>query len=323
MTSLKRTPVHPSHVALGAKMVDFAGWDMPLIYPTGTVAEHLATRRRAGLFDVSHMGRFTVGGPGRSRFLQRVLSNNAAALDVGQAQYTFIPTETGGAVDDAYLYRFVDDEYLLVVNAANREKDWEHLQERLATCPPSPPPGAPAEPAVPAVFPVTLEDRTTALAMLSLQGPLSRDIVSGLLDRGTLPEPRRNELSIVTIAGYPSPPRPHGLHRRAAVLRALRARRSAPRALGSSRRKRSRSLWPRRAGHLAPGSRPAPLRPRAGERPGRPGDPPDILASGRLRRQLLPGQGRLRRPRRRSCASRPPTAASSPATTPSSPTCPA
>ncbi len=200
MTSLKRTPVYPSHVALGAKMVDFAGWEMPLMYPTGVVAEHLATRRRAGLFDVSHMGRFTVRGPDALEFLQRVLSNNAAALEVGQAQYTFIPTETGGAIDDAYLYRFFPDEYLLVVNAANRKRDWAHLQERLATWPPgpppSPPPGAPAEPAV---FPVTLEDHTSALAMLSLQGPLSREIVSGLLTEGTLPEPRRNELSVVRI----------------------------------------------------------------------------------------------------------------------------
>ncbi|MBN1631487.1 MAG: glycine cleavage system protein T, partial [Thermoleophilia bacterium] len=105
-------------------MVDFAGWDMPLTYPTGTVEEHLATRGHAGLFDVSHMGRFIISGAGALAFLQRVLSNNAAALDLYQAQYTFITTETGGAVDDAYLYRFYEDEFLLVVNAANRQKDW-------------------------------------------------------------------------------------------------------------------------------------------------------------------------------------------------------
>ena len=218
MTALKKTPIHPGHVALGAKMVDFAGWEMPLMYPTGVVAEHLATRRHAGVFDVSHMGRLVFGGPEALPFLQTVLSNNAAALEVGQAQYTFIPTETGGAIDDAYLYRFVADEYLLVVNAANRRKDLGHLQSRLAAWPtatsatpalPAAAPaadGAPAEPPVggaqpphPAPFPVTLEDRTAEMAMLSLQGPLSREIIAGLLTEGSLPEPRRNELSLVQV----------------------------------------------------------------------------------------------------------------------------
>ncbi len=204
MTGL-RTPLYPGHIALGAKMVDFAGWDMPLMYPTGVVAEHLATRRRAGVFDVSHMGRFIVRGPLALEFLQLVLSNNAAALEVGQAQYTFIPTETGGAIDDAYLYRFFADEYLLVVNAANRKKDWAHLQERLTAWSPGPWPGAPVgspaagAPPEPAAFPVTLEDRTSQLAMLSLQGPLSREIVSQALADGALPEPRRNQLSVVQI----------------------------------------------------------------------------------------------------------------------------
>ncbi len=91
MTALRQTPFYDKHVALGAKMVDFAGWHMPLMYPTGVVAEHLATRRAAGLFDVSHMGRFAIGGADALPFLQYVLSNNAAALEVGQAQYTFIP----------------------------------------------------------------------------------------------------------------------------------------------------------------------------------------------------------------------------------------
>ena len=90
--------------------------------------EHLATRKQAGLFDVSHMGRFIISGEQALPFLQHVLTNNAASLDVGLGQYTMIPNETGGIIDDAYLYRFVEDEYLLVVNAGNREKDWEHLE---------------------------------------------------------------------------------------------------------------------------------------------------------------------------------------------------
>ena len=125
---LLRTPFHAQHVAAGARMVDFGGWDMPVQYPTGIITEHLATRGGAGLFDVSHMGRFVLRGPGSTAFLQHVLTNNAEALDLLQAQYTMVPTETGGAVDDAYLYRFVEGEYLLVVNASNRHKDWDHLQ---------------------------------------------------------------------------------------------------------------------------------------------------------------------------------------------------
>ena len=179
---LFRTPLYSRHVALGAKMVAFAGWEMPLVYPTGTVDEHLATRRAAGLFDVSHMGRFSVGGPDAVGFLQNVLSNNAAALELNQAQYTFITTESGGAVDDAYLYRFSRDSYLLVVNAANREKDWAHLQTHRGDG-------------------VSLDDSSEQLAMLSLQGPLSRDILGRVIESGALPEPRRNELSTVTIAG--------------------------------------------------------------------------------------------------------------------------
>ena len=195
MTDLKGTPLHATHATLGAKMVDFAGWNMPLMYPTGVVAEHLATRRNAGLFDISHMGRFIVTGPDALPFLQRVLSNNAEALEVGQAQYTFIPTETGGALDDAYLYRFFPDEYLLVVNATNRNKDWGHIQEQTAAWPPQATDGAGGGPR----FPVTTEDHTFDMAMLSIQGPQSRQIVSGVLTEGGLPEPRHNELSVARI----------------------------------------------------------------------------------------------------------------------------
>ena len=188
MTDLRRVPLHDKHVALGATMVPFAGWEMPITYPSGVVTEHLATRRHAGLFDVSHMGRFVVRGRGALGFLQRVLTNNAAALEVGQAQYTVLPTPTGGALDDAYLYRFVAGEYLLVVNAANREKDWDFLQQEL--------PGA-----IPGAPPLELLDKSDEIVMLSLQGPDSRAILLRLLESGALPEPLRNELSIVTVAG--------------------------------------------------------------------------------------------------------------------------
>ena len=184
MADLRRTVLHPHHLALDAKMVPFGGWDMPLLYPTGIVAEHLAARSRAALFDVSHMGRFVLSGPGAVPFLQHLLTNNAEALDVGEAQYTLIPTDTGGALDDAYLYRFTEDEYLLVVNAANRRQDWDYFQANLS--------GFEA---------VDLQDRTEDIAMLALQGPQSRALLLGLIESGSLPEPQRNKLSIVIIGG--------------------------------------------------------------------------------------------------------------------------
>ena len=179
---LLRTPFHAQHVAAGARMVDFGGWDMPVQYPAGIIAEHLATRGGAGLFDVSHMGRFVLRGPGAAPFLQHVLTNNAEALDLLQSQYTIGPTPTGGAIDDAYLYRFALGEYLLVVNASNRHKDWEHLRERLEGFPD-----------------VELSDETGEIAMVALQGKTSREILNGLIETGGLPEPLRNELSIATL----------------------------------------------------------------------------------------------------------------------------
>ena len=129
MPELKRTQLYDTHVAAGATMVDFGGWEMPIEYPTKIVAEHLYTRHFCSLFDVSHMGRVLVEGPDRVAFLQHVLSSNGMALDLNQAQYAIIPNENGGAVDDAYLYRFEEDRFLLVVNAANTDKDLAHLMK--------------------------------------------------------------------------------------------------------------------------------------------------------------------------------------------------
>ena len=136
MSDLKRTQLYDVHVAAGATMVDFGGWEMLIKYPTDIVAEHLYTRHFYSLFDVSHMGRILVDGPQAVAFLQHVLSSNVMALDLNQAQYAIIPNENGGAVDDAYLYRFEEDRYLLVVNAANTDKDLLHLNEQIKrTCP--------------------------------------------------------------------------------------------------------------------------------------------------------------------------------------------
>ena len=167
-------------------MVDFGGWDMPIQYPAGILQEHLATRKRAGLFDVSHMGRFRVAGRGAIPFLQRVLTNNAAALTVGKSHYSILANANGGAIDDAYLYRFTDGEFLLVVNAANRQKDWNHLQAALAE-----------------LSDVALEDQSEALAMISLQGPESLRILTPLIEAGSLPEAKRNALSSGAMFGQP------------------------------------------------------------------------------------------------------------------------
>jgi len=128
MSSLNNTFFNGKHRELGATMVDFGGWDMPVQYKKGVLQEHLACRKRSGLFDVSHMGRFIISGNDSLAFLQHVLTNNAGALDVLESQYTIITDEDGYAVDDAYLYRFYEDSYLLVVNASNREKDWNHFK---------------------------------------------------------------------------------------------------------------------------------------------------------------------------------------------------
>jgi aminomethyltransferase len=186
MAELLRTVLHDRHARLGATLVEFGGWEMPVQYPAGIVQEHLATRRRAGLFDVSHMGRFRLRGADALPLLQRALSNNAAALEVGEAQYTMIPSADGGALDDAYLYRFVAEEYLLVVNASNRQKDWEHLHALCRSYPA-----------------VELKDLTAELAMLSLQGPAARGLLASILESGRLPEPLRNRLGNAAFAGAP------------------------------------------------------------------------------------------------------------------------
>ena len=182
MAETLRTVFYDRHVEAGAKIVEFGGWDMPLQYE-GILQEHLATRKGAGLFDVSHMGRFFISGPQALPFLQHALSNNAAALDVGLGQYTMIPNETGGVLDDAYLYRFVENEFLLVVNAANREKDWNHLEEVRQ-----------------GFAQTTMVDRTFEIAMLSLQGPGAREVMESVTP-SHLPDPMRNELGIVDIGG--------------------------------------------------------------------------------------------------------------------------
>ena len=128
-TTLRRTPLHDAHVAAGARLVEFAGWEMPLQYE-GVLAEHMAVRERCGIFDVSHMGELEVEGMMAHDVLQAALSNDVDAIALGEAQYTLLTNERGGIVDDLIVYRLEDCRYLLIVNAANAQTDFEWLKER-------------------------------------------------------------------------------------------------------------------------------------------------------------------------------------------------
>ena len=184
MSELKRTQLYDVHVAAGATMVDFGGWEMPIQYPSGIIAEHLYTRQVCSLFDVSHMGRLLVEGPQRKEFLQHVLTSNVSALDLNMAQYCIIPNENGGAVDDAYLYLFQEDNYLLVVNAANIDKDLEHLNRALAG------------------FDCTITNISDQWASIAVQGPKSKEMLMTLTG-GESPtkEPTKNSLGTVSLEG--------------------------------------------------------------------------------------------------------------------------
>jgi aminomethyltransferase len=127
-TTLRRTPLFQQHVDAGARIVPFAGWEMPVQY-AGVIAEHKAVRTDAGVFDVSHMGELEVEGPRAPEFLQSMLSNDLAKLEPGDAQYTLLTNESGGVIDDLIVYRLDQHRYLLVVNASNREPVFEWLKE--------------------------------------------------------------------------------------------------------------------------------------------------------------------------------------------------
>ena len=135
--NLKKTPLNAVHRELGGKMVDFGGWDMPVQYPAGVIEEHMATRTRAGLFDVSHMGEIWVEGPDAIKFVNSITTNDVTKLVDGQAHYSAFPNLNGGVVDDLLVYRFAEDRLLLVVNAGTTDKDWDWINTLLADVPAS------------------------------------------------------------------------------------------------------------------------------------------------------------------------------------------
>ena len=183
MSELKRTPLYDAHVAAGATMVDFGGWEMPIQYPEGIVAEHLYDRKHCGIFDVSHMGRLIVEGPDRLAFLQKVLSSNASALVPGRAQYCMIPDETGGAVDDAYLYMFTEDNYMVMVNASNTDKDLAHFAKYLPD------------------YDCRVTNITDTYSSIAVQGPDSERILMELSGSDFLTGPKKNDLNELTMEG--------------------------------------------------------------------------------------------------------------------------
>jgi aminomethyltransferase len=157
---LKRTPLFDAHRQLNAKMVPFGGWEMPVQY-AGILEEHRAVRGKAGLFDVSHMGEFEIRGPGALEAVQRVTTNDASRLQVGQVQYSALTTPAGTFVDDLTVYKFADDRYGLTVNASNIDKDFAWIRDHLA-------PGC------------TLTNTSDEVGLLALQGPKAQAVLQKL-----------------------------------------------------------------------------------------------------------------------------------------------
>ncbi len=184
MSQLKRTPLFDAHVAAGGTMVDFGGWEMPIQYPTGIVGEHLQTRKGCGIFDVSHMGRLIVEGPDRVKFLQKVLTSNVEKLVPGRAQYCIISDENGYAVDDAYLYMFVEDKYLLIVNASNTDKDLAHFDRYLPQ------------------YDCKITNVTDVYSSIAVQGPDTDKILMTMSGGAPITGPKKNDLGTVILEGH-------------------------------------------------------------------------------------------------------------------------
>jgi aminomethyltransferase len=177
-SALKKTALFNAHQKLGARLVDFGGWNMPVQYG-GILEEHKAVREAAGVFDISHMGEFFCGSHFGKPFLNQLLTNDVDKLDVGQGQYTLMLNEEAGVIDDLILYRLPKDEYFLVVNASKIDEDRAWIEERLK---------------LPAGSGVFFSDRSFLYSALALQGPKALEIARAFLGAGW-PEPKRNEIT--------------------------------------------------------------------------------------------------------------------------------
>jgi aminomethyltransferase len=179
--SPRRTPLFERHLAAGAKLVDFAGWEMPVEYgPTGIRAEHTAVRESCGIFDVSHMGEIETSGPDAQQLLQKLLSNDLGRVPLGGAQYSVLCREDGGVLDDLITYRLDGERYLTVTNASNHARDLEWFRSHAGD------------------FDARVDDRIEAWAMLAVQGPRAREIVQTISDS---PLPARMTAAPRRLAG--------------------------------------------------------------------------------------------------------------------------
>jgi aminomethyltransferase len=167
--NLKKTPLNEAHRELGGKMVDFGGWDMPVQYPAGVIEEHMATRTRSGLFDVSHMGEIWVEGHDAIPFVNRLTTNDVTKLVDGQAHYSALTNEKGGVVDDLLVYRFDSDKLLLVVNAGTTEKDWDWITSHKGD------------------ENITLTNASADYCQIAIQGPDALGILQKLTDTELAP----------------------------------------------------------------------------------------------------------------------------------------
>ena len=165
-TIMRRTPLYAAHIKRSARMVDFAGWDMPVLY-TGILEEARAVRSHVGIFDISHMGRIRVTGAGATAMLQHVTSNDVAALSPSEAQYSLLTNPTGGIIDDIIVYRAGDEAYLVVINASNTEKDLSWIARHTPST-------------------VQVEDQTLETAMIAVQGPGAPALVAEVTGRPDL-----------------------------------------------------------------------------------------------------------------------------------------
>lgn len=181
---LRRTPLYERHVAHNAKLVPFAGWEMPVQYADGIRAEHQFVRQHAGIFDVSHMGQIETTGPQAEQFLQGLLSNDVSKIPIGGAQYSLICQADGGVIDDLFTYRLGQSRYLTVTNAANHQTDFEWFAGNAGG------------------FDVDVIDRANEYAMIALQGPQARMVLSQLLGGAEAPE--RMRIVDSKVAGHPA-----------------------------------------------------------------------------------------------------------------------
>ena len=164
-----KTPLYDVHVAEGGKIVPFAGYLLPVQYKTGVIKEHMAVRQECGLFDVSHMGEILFTGPTALATLNHLLTNDFSNMSVGRVRYSVMCNEHGGVIDDLIVYKFGEEGYFVVVNAANRHKDFEHMKANLLEG-------------------TNAEDISDSLAQVALQGPRSADIMAKLVDPAKLPQ---------------------------------------------------------------------------------------------------------------------------------------